>query len=340
MVRAFAAAVAAVYGAFAISAGASAEDFYKDKSVRLIVSSAAGGSYDVNARVLAAHLPRHVPGAPTIVVQFMPGANGLLATNHVYNIAGKDGLTIGLFNRNIVPAEILGNKEARFKADQFNWLGTTASFADDAYVMLVRSAVPHKTVEEMRNAKPQVVIGNAGTAIVAVLNEALALNLKVVEGYERDTLDIAFERAEIDGLSISWSGILSRKQRWIDDKVIRPMIQVGRTTRLPALADVPTARELATDPNDRALIELAEAPMLMAYPFALPPGVPSDRVTLLQSAFEKTVVDPAYVTEMKAKRLEYSPRNAAELRQIIADIVKAPKSAIERFNALNKGRGG
>lgn len=341
MVRILAATVAAIVCAVMSHHSASAQDFYKEKSIKIIVSSAAGGSYDVNARVLAAHMMRHIPGNPGIVVQFMPGANGLVATNHVYNIAAKDGLTIGLFNRNIVPAEILGNKEARFKADQFNWLGTTASFADDAYVMLVRSSVPHKTVEQMRSANPQVVFGNAGTAIVTVLNEALALNLKIVDGYERDGLDIAFERGEVVGLSISWSGILSRKQRWIDDKFIRPMIQVGRTTRLAALADVPTARELAKDPAARALIELAEAPMLMAYPFALAPGVPADRVALLRTAFEKTVKDPAYVSEMKAKKLEYSPRSGAELQKIIADIAKAPKSAIDRFNALSKaGRGG
>lgn len=340
MVRVFAAAVAAIVGALSMNTSASAEDFYEGKSIKIIVSSAAGGSYDANARMLVAHWSRQIPGRPNIVVQFMPGANGLVATNHIYNIAAKDGLTVGLFNRNIVPAEILGNREARFKADKFNWLGTTASFADDAYLLIVAASVPHKTVEEMRKAKPQVVIGNAGTAIVEVLNEALSLNLKIVDGYEKDALDLAFERGEVEGQSISWSAIQSRKQQWIETNFFRPVIQVGRTSRLPALTNVPTARELAKDPDARALIELAEAPMLMAYPFALPPGVPAERVALLQSAFEKTVHDPAYVSEIKAKKMEYSPRNGAELQGIISDIAKAPKSAIDRFNALNKGRGG
>lgn len=340
MVRLIAAAAAALVCAVAPTTGASAEDFYKGKSVKIIVSSAAGGSYDANARMLAAHWTRLIPGGPNIVVQFMPGANGLVATNHVFNIAPKDGLTVGLFNRNIVPAEILGNREARFKAHQFNWLGTTASFADDAYLLFVRSTVPHKTVDEIRKANPPVVIGNAGTAIVHVLNDALALNLKIVEGYEKDTLDLAFERGEVEGESLSWSAIQSRKQRWIESNFFRPVIQVGRTSRLPALADVPTARELTTDQDARSLIELAEAPMLLAYPFALPPGVPAERVALLQATFEKTMKDPAYVADMKTRKMEYSPRNGAELQQIIGDIAKAPKSAIDRFNALNKNRAG
>ena len=340
MLRLSAALAAAVlFGASAGTATA-AEDFYKGKTLKIVVSSAAGGSYDANARVLASHWVRHIPGAPNITVQFMPGANGLIATNHVYNIAEKDGLTVGLFNRNIVPAPIVGNSEARFKAENFNWLGTTASFAEDAYLVILRSAMPHKTVDDLRKSNPPVIMGNAGTAIVHVLNSALGLNLKIVEGYEKDSLDLAFERGEVDGQSLSYSAIQSRKQRWLETDFIRPMIQVGRTSRLEALADVPTARELAPDQDGRSLIELAEAPMLMAYPFALPPGVPADRVAILQKAFAETVVDPAYRAEIKTRKMEYSPRVGGELQQIIGDMAKAPKSAIDRYNALVKAGGG
>lgn len=340
MARLLAALTAAVLCGAVIAGSAAAEDFYQGKSIKIIVSSAAGGSYDANARVLASHWVRHIPGNPKIIVQFMPGANGLVATNHVYNIAAKDGLTVGLFNRNIVPAEILGNSEARFKADKFNWLGTTASFAEDSYLLFIRSTLPHRTVDDLRKANPPVIIGNAGTAIVHVLNEALNLNLKIVEGYEKDTLDLAFERGEVDGESLSYSAILSRKQHWIDKNFFRTMIQVGRTSRLEALADVPTARELVQDQDSRSLIELAEAPMLMAYPFALPPGVPAERVSLMQASFTATVNDPNYVAEIKSRKMEYSPRSGGELQQIIGDMAKAPKSAIDRYNALVRARSG
>ena len=340
MVRLIAALTAAVLFGATCADRASAEDFYAGKSIKIIVSSAAGGSYDANARVLASHWVRHIPGNPKMIVQFMPGANGLVATNNVYNIVAKDGLTLGLFNRNIVPAEILGNSEARFKADKFNWLGTTASFAEDSYVLFIRSNLPHRTVEDLRKANPPVIIGNAGTAIVHVLNEALKLNLRIVEGYEKDALDLAFERGEVEGESLSYSAILSRKQHWIDKNFFRVMIQVGRTTRLDTLAEVPTARELVQDQDSRSLIELAEAPMLMAYPFALPPGVPADRVKIMQAAFMATVIDPDYVAEIKTRKMEYSPRGGSELQQIVGDMAKAPKSAIDRYNALVKARGG
>lgn len=340
MVRLIAALTAAVLFGVVSADRAAAEDFYQGKTIKIICSSAAGGSYDANARVLASHWVHHIPGNPKMIVQFMPGANGLVATNHVYNIAAKDGLTIGLFNRNIVPAEILGNSEARFKADKFNWLGTTASFDEDAYVVLIRSTMPHRTVDDLRKANPPVVMGNSGTAILHVLNDALKLNLKVVEGYEKDTLDLAFERGEVDGESISYSAILSRKQHWIDKNFFRILIQVGRTSRLEALADVPTARELVQDQDSRSLIELAEAPMLMAYPFALPPGVPADRVNIMQASFTAAVKDPAYVAEVKSKKMEYSPRSGSELQQIISDMAKAPKSAVDRYNALVMARGG
>lgn len=332
--------VALLLGAALGGGAVAAEDFYKGKTIKIIVSSAAGGSYDAHARVLAAHWVRHIPGSPAITVQFMPGANGLIATNHVYNIAAKDGLTVGLFNRNIVPAPIVGNPEARFKAESFHWLGTTASFADDAYLVVIRSALPHKTVDDLRQAKPPVVMGNAGTAIVHVLNDALGLNLKIVEGYEKDSLDLAFERGEVDGTSMSYSAIQSRKQRWLETNFFRTVIQVGRTSRLPALADVPTARELAQDQDGRSLVELAEAPMLMAYPFALAPGVPGDLVAIMQKSFADTVNDPAYQAELKSRKMEYSPRLGGELQQIIGDMAKAPKSAIDRYNGLIKAGGG
>lgn len=340
MVRLIAALTAAVLFGATGADRAAAEDFYQGKTIKIIVSSAAGGSYDANARVLASHWVHQIPGNPKMIVQFMPGANGLVATNNVYNIVAKDGLTVGLFNRNIVPAEILGNSEARFKADKFNWLGTTASFADDAYVVLIRSSLPHRTVDDLRKAKPQVIMGNSGTVILHVLNDALNLNLKVVEGYEKDTLDLAFERGEVDGESLSYSAILSRKQHWIDKNFFRILIQVGRTSRLGALADVPTARELVQDQDSRSLIELAEAPMLMAYPFALPPGVPDERVRIMQASFMATVKDPAYVADVKSKKMEYSPRSGGELQQIISDMAKAPKSAVDRYNALVTARGG
>jgi tripartite-type tricarboxylate transporter receptor subunit TctC len=320
---------------------ASAQDFYKGKSVKLIVGAAAGGGYDSHSRLVSRHMTRHIPGSSGIVVMNMPAAGGLVATNHVYAIADKDGSAIGLFNRYTILAGILGNEQARFKVEEFNWLGTPASYSDNAYLFVIRAALPQKTIEDLRNADPPLSVGNVGSAPVRVLKEALGLNLKIIEGYKGSTeLDLAFERGEVDGHTVGWANMLSRQPEWIEKGFIRPMIQFGRIDRLPALKDVPTAREVARTPEDRALIEFTEAPLLMAFPFAAPPGVPVDRVAILRQAFRDTMNDPAYQEDVHKQKLELTPKFGEEVQDIIASMARAPTSVTERYVAIVGSRSG
>jgi tripartite-type tricarboxylate transporter receptor subunit TctC len=320
---------------------ASADDFYKGRSVKLIVGAAAGGGYDSHSRMVAEHMTDHIPGHPNIVVMNMPAAGGIVATNHVYAIADKDGSAIGLFNRYSILAAILGNEQARFKVEEFNWLGTPASYSDNAYLFVIRAALPYKTVDDLRKANPPLSVGNVGSAPVRVLKEALGLNLKIIEGYRASSeLDLAFERGEVDGHTIGWANMLSRKPEWVEKGFVRPMIQFGRLERLPALKDVPTAREVARTPEDRALIEFTETPLLMAFPFAAPPGVPADRVAILRQAFRDTMNDKAYQAEVKKRRLEFTPKYGEEVQEIIAKMSQAPRAVIDRYNAIVGSRSG
>lgn len=333
-------AISIVLSAAGLS-GASAQDFYKGKSVKLIVGAAAGGGYDSHSRLVSRHMTRHIPGNPGIVVMNMPAAGGLVATNHVYAIADKDGSAIGLFNRYSVLAGILGNEQARFKVEEFNWLGTPASYSDNAYLFVIRAALPQRTIEDLRNADPPLSVGNVGSAPVRVLKEALGLNLKIIEGYKgSNELDLAFERGEVDGHTVGWANMLSRQPEWIEKGFVRPMIQFGRIDRLPALKDVPTAREVARTPEDRALIEFTEAPLLMAFPFAAPPGVPADRVAILRQAFKDTMDDKAYQDDVAKQKLEFTPKFGEELQEIIASIARAPKSVTDRYNEIVGSRSG
>lgn len=321
--------------------GASAQDFYKGKSVKLIVGAAAGGGYDTHSRMIAKHMTNHIPGGPNIVVMNMPAAGGIVATNHVYAIADKDGSAFGLFNRYSILAAILGNEQARFKVEEFNWLGTPASYRDNAYLFVIRAALPYKTVDDLRNANPPLSVGNVGSAPVRVLKEALGLNLKIIEGYKgSNELDLAFERGEVDGHTVGWANMLSRQPEWVEKKFIRPMIQFGRIERLPALKDVPTAREVSRTPEDRALIEFTETPLLMAFPFAAPPGVPADRVAILRSGFKGTMEDKAYQAEVAKQKLEYTPKYGDEVQQIIARMAQAPKSVTDRYKEIVGNRQG
>ena len=322
------------------SAAVTAQEFYQGKTVRLIIGSAPGGGYDAHARVLMRPMGRHIPGTPGIIVQNMPAAGGLAAANHVYNIAEKDGSVIGMVNRYVVLAAITGNDQARFKSEQFSWLGTTASFSDNPYLLVIKSTLPQQTIADLRNAKPPINAGTSGSDAVRIMNEALKLNLKVIEGYERNQLDIAFERGEVDGVGMAYANMVARHADWLSHKLVRPMIQFGRVDRAGEFHDVPTARELATNDDDRALIELAEAPLLMAYPLAFPPGVSPARVTMIRAAFSATVNDPAFKDEMAKMKLEYSPKGGEELQALVASIARALSTAIERYRAIVGSRSG
>lgn len=322
-----------------LSASAGAQDFYAGKTIKIVVGSTAGGGYDSYARLLARHMNKYIPGQPTAVVVNVPGADGIIAANHLYNLADKDGTVFGTFNRYVVLLSLLGSKQARFDPEKFGWIGTTASYSDNAYLLVIRSALPHRTIADLRNPQMPVHLGNSGTDVPAILREALGLNFKVVAGYKgSDDLEIAFERGEVDAHTSGWTSIQSRHADWIKDGFIRPMIQFGRVDRLAALSDVPTARELTTNPQDRALIEFAELPLLIARPFAAPPGVPKDRLEMLRAAFSKVVLDPAYLAEGSKQKLELTPMDGATVSKLVDAITTAPPSVVERYKKALDGK--
>ena len=229
---------------------ASADDFYKGKSITIIVGSAAGATYDFYARIIQRHLGRHISGRPNVIVQNMPGAGGLVAANHVFHRAAQDGTIIGMFNRGAVISAILGSDRARFDPVKYNWLGTTASFADNAHLFVIRAALPHRTVADLRNpAIPVLNVGMSGSHHSELMVASFGFNMKAVRGYERAHLDLAFERGEVDGNTIAYTSIQTRNPEWLRNGFIRPLIQFARVARHPDFPDIPTAREIAPTPD-------------------------------------------------------------------------------------------
>lgn len=311
-----------------------AQDFYSGKIVRFNVTSAAGTSYDSFARTTARHLDRHIPGQPRIIVQNMPGAGGLVGTNHLYNLAEKDGTVLTMVNRNAILQPIVGNKQARFKSADFYWLGTPATYRDDPYVFVIHASKPYKTAEELRQAPSPLSIGNSGSVMVRLLKEALGLNVRIVEGYEKTALDLAFERGEADGIGVGYTNLKARFPALLDKNSIRVLVQFGSEERSPALPNIPTARELAVSPKARALLEFIEAPLSIAYPIALPPGVPSDRAATLRKAFQAAWSDPGYKADIEKQRLSYSPKFGERVQAEVASLSSASKEVIDRYLEL------
>jgi tripartite-type tricarboxylate transporter receptor subunit TctC len=329
-------------GGLLLGAGhqAFAEDFYKGKTIKFIVASGTGAGYDAMARLLARHLGNHIPGNPSFVVQNMPSGAGMSAINHVFNISMRDGTEIGLFNRATLFAPLLGNNVAKYKVEEFNWLGSPASYTDNAYVFIIRAELPYRTFDELRRADPPLIVGTSNSVIIAIIEEALKPRMKLVRGYLGQGLDIAFESGEVQAQGTSYANLTGFKPEWLRDNFVRIMTQFGSGKRIAALPDVPTARELAQNEEDRALIEFSEGSLTLGFPTAAPPGVPAERVAVLRAGFEATMQDPAFRADGVRAKLEYSPRDGAALQAAILKLSQTPPAIRERYKKLLAESGG
>jgi tripartite-type tricarboxylate transporter receptor subunit TctC len=322
-------------------------NFYKGRQINLIVGSGTGGGYDAYARVLARHIGRHIPGNPSIVVQNMPGAGGLRAANYLYNVAPKDGTTIAVIAHDLALHSHLGhNPNIQFDFQKFIWLGSSSSFADDAYLLIARPDAVVKSVEDARRpGRPPLLVaastGGAGTGdTTTLIREALGFNLKPVTGYRGSSdMFLAIDRKEADGRFTALSVLQATRPAWLKPGAMRVLFQFARATRHPLLPEVPTARELAQSDIARALIELAEIPYFIDRPFAAPPGLPADRAKALQDAFVATHQDARYLDEARKLMIDVSPVDAEGVRRAIERIQAAPAAALDHMRKLLANRG-
>jgi tripartite-type tricarboxylate transporter receptor subunit TctC len=320
------------------------QDFYRGKTIRVIIGYGTGGGYDTYARLLTKHMGKHIPGNPAVVPQNMPGAGSTAAANHIFNLAPKDGTAFGTFARGLPLSGLIdpGNKAIKFKPEKFTWIGSSSSYQDDAYLLLVRSDLPIKTVDDLRgeNAKQMVLAAtNAGSTSYDVpvqLLEVLGLKLKVIHGYpDGASMSLAVERREVDGRMIGLSSIQATQPEWLGDNgFMRPLLQFGRRTRHELVKTIPTARELATGPENAALIELLEMPFFLARPYAAPPGVPADRAAVLVKAFMATHKDKGYIADAKKQKMDVSPIDGSEIREMLERMSNISPDVIERYLAI------
>lgn len=327
-------------------AGARADpvaEFYKGQQIKLIVGYGTGGGYDVYGRLFARHLGRHIPGQPNVIVQNMPGAGSLRAINFLANSAPKDGTTIATFSRDMPLLAIVGhNPNVRFDARKLTWLGSSSSYASDAYFLFVRKDAAVQSIEDARRpGGPPLVLGGTaegatGNDVAMVLRSALGLNIRLIPGYpDSGGLFLAVDRKEIDGRFVGLSATASSHPQWLGPTShMRQLLQFARVTRHPDYPGVPTARELARDDKARALIALAELPYRLSRPFAAPPGVPPGRARALQAAFLAVHNDPAYREDAARLKVDISPIGGHEVMRAIDDIAAAPADMLDVIRAI------
>src|SRR5215475_29741 len=294
-----------------------AEQFYKGKTITILVGTSPGGINDITARFAAKHLARFIPGNPGIVVQQTPGGGGLVTANRIYQTSERDGTVLAKLERATQQLAVQGNSRVQFDPLRLTWLGSMSSYADDAYLMLINADNPVKSIDDIKPGGPQKITLGANTAASSnlifgiIAKEALHLNINVVRGYTGAApLFLAMQRKEIDGQLVGFSSVLTGQRDLWDRKAFRVLAQFGRTTRLPQFPDIPTGRELTTDANTLALIEFAEIPFFMSLPFVGPPGVPADRAKALQTAFMAMCRDKAVLEEAEKLGIDMSPIDA------------------------------
>lgn len=319
----------------------SVEQFYKGKTITLLVGLAPGGIYDISSRLVARHLTRFIPGQPTIIVQNLPTAGGLTIANRLAtSTAERDGTVLAVLERSVPQLAIQGDVHATFDPLKFTWLGSISSYADDAYLLLVNAKHPATNVADLKKPGIKAVLGggNAGSSnrqFATIAKDVLGLNIDVVRGYPGAApIFLAMQRGEVDGQVIGFASLKTGQRALWDSKQVRPLLQFGRTTRLPELPDVPTGRELAPDEQARALIEFAELPFFMAMPFLAPPEIPEDRAEALRKAFMAMTKDQGFLEEAQKLGLEISPIDGEAIGKLLSRAAATPKNVIERFKAL------
>jgi tripartite-type tricarboxylate transporter receptor subunit TctC len=314
-------------------------DFYRGRTVSLIVGYSVGGGYDTYARILARHIGRHIPGNPTVVVQNMPGAGSLKAANFIYNVAAKDGTVIGTFGRGIAMEPLIGTSPAQFDATKFLWLG---SGTNEAAVVVTWQPRQIATWADM-TTKPFTVGGEGSGSdpdvYALMLKNVFGVKLKLISGYPGTAeMALAIERGEVDGrASWSWSSLKSVKPDWIADKKVNLPVQLN-LTKSADLPGVPLIGDFATTDRQRQIIKLVVSRQLMGRPFMAPPGIPADRQAALRKAFAETMTDPEFLNEAKARAQEVDPVSGPELDKLLAELYATPKDVVAETKAAIGGQ--
>jgi tripartite-type tricarboxylate transporter receptor subunit TctC len=275
-------------------------NFYEGKTVNIIIG-AKSGSLAVAAQIVAHHLGKYIPGKPAVVVQQMPGAAHLLATNHVFNIAKPDGLTLLAANPNVAIAQLSKVEQVRFDVRKFQWLGSSGA---DGVAFSIRADLPFKTFEELRKSDRELVAGTTGPGSNAhdfplLLKEFAGAKLKLVSGYPANSdVLLAVERKEVD----SWSALASTVRPAMERGSVRALVR-GRV-KTPGFEDLPVDEDLATNPLGKAIMGIRAVPLAIGRAFAAPPATPADRLNLLRDAFAKALKDPELIAEGKKAKID------------------------------------
>jgi tripartite-type tricarboxylate transporter receptor subunit TctC len=317
-------------------------DFFKGKQMKIVVGASAGAASDLYARVVAAHLPKQIPGKPEIIVQNMPGGGSMTAANYVYSVAKPDGLTLGAVTAPIYFAQLLGRKEVQFDWAKFTWIGTPE---ENDELLFIRSDQPYKALLDLRKAAeaPRCGasgVGSTGYYIPKLLEEVFGVKINMVTGYPGAAdVDIAVEKNEIHCRGTTISAFFGREpgKTWAKNGFVRFLVQTGdkRNHRLP---DTPTIWELMDQEKGmdakKRLARVVLGPGAFGRPILATPGIPAERVKLLREAYANMLKEPEFVAEAKKRQWELAPVSGERLEALAKEVIHQPADIVERMKRI------
>ena len=316
---------------------ASGQEFYKGKTIVLIVGTAAGGGFDTYSRMLARHIGKYLPGNPNTIVQNMPGAGQLIAANHLYNRSQPDGLSVGHFSGSVIFRHVLGDQSVMFDGRKFGWLGTPAPERHTC-VLTEKSGI--KTLEDWATSKRPIKFGSLGpgnstSAWPHLLRAILGLPVSVIEGFKGTSeIRLAAESGEVEGACWGWDSIKVTWAKGVESGFVRPVIQTMLEPH-PDLPTVPVAIRQAKTKEGQDLLRLgaqAYGPASIAY--SVPPGLAKERLLTLQNGFMATMKDPEFLAEARKANLIVSPIDGPTIEKTVAELYLAETKLLDRFREI------
>jgi tripartite-type tricarboxylate transporter receptor subunit TctC len=301
----------------------SVADFYRGKTLTMLIGVGVGGEYDLQARLVARHIGKHIPGNPNVVPQNMVGAGGINMANNLYNTSPRDGTVMAMMGNNFPATQAVGGKSVKFDAGKMQWLGTIAPVVE---TMAVWHTAGAKTVDDLRNR--EVVAGASGRGAITyfypmMMNAFLGTKFKIVTGYPGgNQINLAMERGEVQARNNTWSSWKATRPQWIKDKLIYVVAQAG--PRAQDL-DAPSVEALARTPDDRQTIELIVSGTQLGRPFATTQDIPADRLAALRGAFRATMKDPEFLKDAAQMNFEVDPVYGEPMQKIVEKILSTPK---------------
>jgi tripartite-type tricarboxylate transporter receptor subunit TctC len=313
----------------------SVADFYRGKTIRMVIATSPGGDYDLRARLVARHMSRHIPGEPSIVATNMPGAVGLQAANWLATQAPRDGTALHAIMQNMSAYQALGGSNVEYDTRKFFWIGNTT---DTPNVINSWHTTGIKTIQDVMTK--ELVVGAPGLATSSVyypkaMNELIGTKFKIVSGYPGgNDVNLAMERGEVGGRgSNSWASWKATHPSWLAEKKIYILVQIA-LKRNPELADVPTMMELAKSEEDRQVLAFLSADIPISRAYVTTPDTPRERVEALRRAFDATMKDPQFLAEAAKSNIDISPSTGEEAQKFSDLIANTPPAVIAKAKLI------